>query len=352
MKKIRFVKTFLICSILLSFSLASAQDVVEGSRGQYRTEMSSGNATMSPGDRIRIVSTNFLSGTINIRTSGTDRAEFEFHKLMKVEDRATAVDYANLIGVSLENSGGLVKLYLQTPNPAPWSGTDNSGKIEGRLTIPEGCAVEFEAVYFDVEMDGVFKSVKNRSSFGKLTISGVQEELDVSSSNRDITVKNITGEISISASYADINIQNMESDGPAAYIRNENGNITISDFSGAFDVRNDFGRIKIDDADLTDERSRIRGSYSPIKVTIAEMNDAGLTIRNNNEDIELKVPVESSADYSLKVEGNGDINATGLKIVPTYVDYNRLDFKTGDGESRVRVSVGGKGNINITGYLP
>jgi len=350
MKKIWFVKLIPLFSVFLFCFSVSAQDMVEANRGQYQSGELTGNATMSPGDRIHIVSTNFLSGSIAVKTHKESRAVFNFRKLIKIEGKSNAIDYANMVGISMENAGSEVRLYLQTPNPAPWSGTDNSVKISGTLTIPEGCEVEFEAVYFDVSMDGVFKSVKNRSSFGKLMISGVEEELDVSSSNRDIVARNIKGEISISTSYADIDIQNMESDGPAAYIRNENGNITIGDFVGAFDVRNDFGRIKIDDAVLTDERSRIRGSYSPIRISIAKMDEAGLTIRNNNEDIELSVPVKSSVDYSLKVEGNGEINAEGLDIIPTYVDYNRLDFKTGDGDSRVRVSVGGKGNINISGY--
>jgi len=350
MKKAAYFRAVLVCTIFLFCSLSTAQEMLQGGQGQFHSIDYSANATMERGDRIHIVSTNYLSGQIKVGTHNENQAVFKFRKLVKVGDKTTAIDYADVIEVSLQTSGSGLNLYLQTPNPAPWSGTDNSGRIDGSLLIPEGCEVEFEAIYFDVEMEGVFKSVKNRSSFGRMNISGVNGELDISTSNRDISARNIKGEISISGSYADIVVQDIESIGPAAYIRNENGNISLSDFTGAFDVRNDFGRIKIDDAVLTDDRSRIRGSYSPIRVSIAGMMDAGLTIRNNNEDIEIIVPVESSADYSLKVEGSGEINAEGLTIIPTYVDYNRLDFKTGDGESRVRVSAGGKGNIAISGY--
>ncbi len=345
-------KIFLSLLALVTFltSLTSGEEIRAVGQSGYESGEASAVVTMSPGERIRIISTNYLTGNLNIETIKGNEARFKFQKRLKAPDQATAIDFAGVIDISLEKNGSEIKLLLKSPNPAPWSGSDNSGRIDGELTLPEGCLVEFEAGYFDVNMTGKFKGVKNVSTFGRMEIDGVDGDLELSSSNRDIIVKNIKGDISISASYADIIAEGIESIGPATYMKNENGNITIVDFKGAFDIRNDFGRIKVDKAVLTDERSSIRGSYSPIKLSIDDMIDAGLTVRNNNEDIEISVPENGSADFSLKVEGNGEIHADGLTIVPTYVDYNRLDFKIGEGDSRVRVSVGGKGNISINGY--
>jgi hypothetical protein len=341
---------FALLCLMFVFSHVNGQDITEESRGRYISRPIVLESDLTSGSEVRIISAVNLSGELIIKASAKEKAVFSYNIVLKASDRATAIDYSGKIKAELSPTPDGLKVLLQAPNPAPWSGTENSGRIEGELSLPEDCGLTIDVAYFDLDIAGPFRSVETRLSFGTVSVEDITEHLDISTSNRDIIVRNVSGDVSLITNYADINIEGMTVPDTPAYIRNENGSIIINESGGTFDIKNNFGRIILDDIRLFSERSRIMGSYSHIKLAIAEIENTGLTIRNNNEDINIMVPEQSSAEFSLKIDGNGEINAEGFELMPSFVDYNRVDFKTGEGESKIRVSVGGKGDINIESY--
>jgi len=82
---------------------------------------------------------------------------------------------------------------------------------------------------------------------------------------------------------------------------------------------------------------------------IKGINKAGLTVRNTNEDIKIIIPETLAAEFSLRVDTNGEIDVEDLNIKPTLVENSRLDFESGAGGPRIRVSIRGEGNISVRG---
>jgi len=349
MKTARFLLLAVFACILFQ-SPAKSQDITQIGRDRYGTEPIEVTAEVSPDNKIYINSALGLSGSLVIRAHDTDRAAFKYKKLLKVGSKSEAVDYARVIEVKLENTPQGARLMLQAPNPAPWSETDNSGMLEGELQLPSGSMLEIDAVYFDLDIKGPFRAVENHSSFGRIAVQGITESVNLMTSNRDIMAQDIAGDITIATSHADIRINNVNTGKQAAYIKNENGNIILDNAEGAFDIKNDFGRIKIDDIRFNSDRSRLIGSYSLISVEIAEINEGSLTIRNTNEDIYMSVPKSISADFSLRVDSNGEINTEDFNVRPTLVDNDRLDFISGDATAKIRASIRGNGNIKVQGF--
>jgi hypothetical protein len=348
MKTLR-IGLFFILSQAFLLAPILGQEISQIGRDRYATDQIELSAEVSSDRKIYVNSALGLSGSLVIKAREASQAVFVYRKLLKTTDKSEAVDYARVIEAKLENTPQGARLLLQAPNPAPWSETDNSGVIEGELLLPVNCQLEIDAIYFDLDISGPLRAVENQASFGRINIENVTEIVTLVTSNRDIMARDIAGDISITGSHAEIMIDNMQSQKQAAYIRNENGSIIVENASGAFDIKNDFGRIKVSNMKFNSERSRFIGSYSPINIEIADIVEGNLTIRNTNEDIYLTVPESISADFSLRVDSNGEINTDGFRVRPTLVDSDRLDFVTGNAGARIRVSVRGEGSIKVQG---
>lgn len=347
--RIILLKIAIIISILLAATFAFGQELTKDGRNRYSSPDITLSSAVASGKIVSISSAINLSGSLNIKAGNGQEATFSYNKILKAPSESEAVDFAGAIDATLERTSQGARLILQSPNPAPWSGTDYSGVIEGELILPQDCRLDIDAQYFDLVITGPFKSCENKASFGRLEVRDITDMLYLTTSNRDIIVRDITGEVSLTTSHADIEINNLSTLGRQAYFINENGSISGDGLSGIFDIKNSFGRIRLADLKLVSERSRISGSYSPVSLDIIGINNAGLTVRNTNEDIRISVPKTLSASFSLRVDTNGEINVEDIEMRPSLVDSNRLDFDTGTGGPRVRMSIRGDGNISIRG---
>ncbi len=328
---------------------AAGQNISPLEGGRFATDEEVLVLPLEKGQQVQIISAEHLAGQLRIVVQDKKEATFRYRRVLKTSSRTQAIDYARAIAITMENTTGGMRLWLQAPNPAPWSGDKNSGRVEGELILPRDCLLKIDAIYFDLDITGPLGGVDCPSSLGAFKLEEIRGKISMATSNQSITGRRLEGDITLSTTYAGIDLAEIKATTNPVVIRNEYGNIAIEGFSGALDIRNDFGKIRLEEIILESDRSRIRGSYSSIRLSIRSMEKAEISIRNNNEDIEIIVPERASAAYSLKVEGDGEINASGLDIVPNYVDYNRLDFKTGTGESKVRVTVSGNGDIFVKG---
>ncbi len=290
-----------------------------------------------------------LSGRLYIIADDTDSMSFEYRKVLKSPRESTAHDYAAAVSVLIEDGPEGMKLLLQAPNPAPWSGRENSAIIEGELHLPEGSRVFLSADYFDVIVEGPLAALENETSLGRIEAGRITEKLNLTTSSRDIVVSNIAGEIALETSSAEIRITDMRAIDKPAYIRNQNGDISLNHCAGGLDVRTQYGKIKGSELIFTNAKVRIDGSYSPIRLKVDSLENADVVISNINEDIDLLLPNEVSADFRLEVGVDSEIDVEDLLFRPTAVNERWLEFKTGSGESDISVEVQGIGNILIAG---
>ncbi len=347
MKNIKYMAAALL--ILVFTHIVGAEEVKKIGKGRFGTNEMKLSAPVPSEKNISISSAENLSGKLVILATESNQATFSFIKMLKATSQSEAIEYAKVINVALEETSDGINILLQAPNPAPWSGTDNSGVINGELQIPIDSKIFIDAQYFDLNISGPFKVVENKSSFGRAEVENITELLYLATSNQDIIASNISGEINLTTSHADIKVTDVITSGQLASIVNENGGITGENLSGVFDIKNSFGRIRLSDLTLVSERSRILGSYSPINLRINSINNAGLTVRNTNEDIKIFVPKSLAAEFSLRVDNNGEIDVEGLEIKPMLVENSRLDFETGAGGQKIRMSIRGEGNISVRG---
>ena len=346
--KRRYCLVGLFGLLLTLMVTARAEEVFEAD-GRFMTKEMDLNVALNPNAKVLISSARHLIGRLYIVADNSAQVSFQYKKILKVPKEATAVYYAELIDITLEKTPTGAKLVFKAPNPAPWSGTDNSASIEGELHLPGNAALEINADYFDLNVEGPLRAIDNMSSFGRMEVRKITERLNLTTSNQDIVATDITGEIFLAATNGDIRVEKMQSGSTPAQLRNQNGNVTVTQASGALDIKNSYGKIRLEDINLTMPGSRVAGSYGPVRMTLSTINKATLEMTNTNDDIELSVPADIAASFALTVGSDGEISADGLMMKPTGVQNNRLNFTSGGGGSDISIRVSGDGNIHLSG---
>lgn len=347
------VTTFLIISLVFASAFVCeqgrAQDIFKTDNGMFSTSDLTLRTPMEARRKILIRATSNLLGRLSFSTTDQPQANVVYAKLAKTDSRTRAFDYIDLMSVSLDKFPEFVRLDLRAPNPAPWESGRESGSIEAQITIPAGCEVEIEAIYFDVYAEGPFESFTNRGSLGRLEVSDVTNKLELSTSNRRVNLSRIRGDISVTTSNATLFAEGIVAESQAARFRNDGGDIKLEEVVGQVNVKNSYGRIDILAFLASGEGNYIRGSSGPISIELRGLQKGQLVINNRYEDIEIMMPNDISAYFSLSVDDDGVIDASNFTFTPTLVKPNRLAFSAGNGDVDVSASIRGKGTILLTG---
>ena len=272
-----------------------------------------------------------------------------YHNQARAASRSRAIDYIDLLTASLETLPDTIRLELRAPNPAPWEGSVEAAMIDAELVVPAGFSVEMEATYYDLVARGPLGGVEVASSLGRMDIADVDGILTVSTKNRRVKLQNISGDISASTTNSTLTASAIDGSGGAALFRNDGGDIEIDGFTGRINVRNSYGRTVIRDFAPSGDGNFIRSASGPISLDLVAMPQGQLVVKNRYEDIELTVPDTLSADYSLSVGEDGEIEAIGLAFTTDLVERNRLSLSSGSGLAKIICSIEGKGNIYLRG---
>jgi hypothetical protein len=347
-KRIAVGLAALLCCALGSIS---AQEITEESRNLYSTRELKSMVPASQRSKLTIKSASTLQGSLDITTSPEATVKVVYTKKARTTSKSTAIDFIDQIAVNLVRVPGGTKLELRAPNPAPWSQKE-MGSVEAALIIPEFCQVDVDAPYFDIVADGPFEAFVVPKSLGRLEVSYVTAELQLVTSNRRVTVENISGLIEVETTNSPLVAQNIKSVGDQAVFRNEGGDIKISEVAGDINVRNSYGRTEIDMFEATGKKSYVRNQNGPIEILVQKVGDGQLIVTNRFEDIELSLPSDISAEFSLAVEEDGKIEVYNFPFKPDLVQRNRLSLVAGEGAALISGSVRGKGNLYVRGYDP
>lgn len=344
------VSTALIFIFVLS-STVRPQQVSEIEPGLYSTNEIKASAKITPQKRVLIRSAVSLSGSLKIETAQSESVSLVYQVQARADSRKKGIDYIDLISVNLAAKVDEVRIEMRAPNPAPWERDVEAGLVIAHLTVPPSCMIELEAVAFDVSAKGPFREILIPSSMGRLDISNVNGKLDVTTANQRILLHDVTGEIAAATTNANLTVRGLNCEGKLAKFRNESGDIKIDTVKGELNIRNRYGRTEVSAFTPTNGGSFIRSSSGPVLVDIAEMTDGRLTISNEYEDIELRVPENASAALALTVDDDGSIDASQFKFVADLVEHNHLNLRLGRGTGSISASVRGEGNILVRGKL-
>lgn len=327
----------------------SAQEVVKLDEGLFSTKELTQEVKPAGVTTLIIQSALSLEGELEIKTEDIPNVRIVYSEQAKASSRAQGTDYIDLITVVAEKVADHVRINLRAPNPAPWQKEDGRGWVKGTITVPKGFSVEIEAAQFDIAAAGPFRSFIVRASLGKIELSDVSEKVDISTANRRVRVSQLSGDISITTANSTLEAEFISARRSAARFRNEGGDIRIKSISGEVNIRNTFGRIDVTEFRMGDGSSVIRGSSGPVSVEMEVVADGRLTLSNELEDIELRVPSTVAAAFSLSIDADGTIEASGFPFRTDLVEHNRLHLLAGRGGAEITGSVRGKGNIFVRG---
>ena len=346
-KKVIYTSLILL---FVSFLNLSAQEIIEVDKNLFKTSSINRQIKTYQNSKVIIRSVSTLSGKITIETGESDIADIRYTKHAKSRSKSEAIDFIDLISVNFEKTKDGVKIDLRAPNPAPWSGTNQSGFIEISLVLPEFCEVEIEATNFDIDAEGPFDKFIIPKTLGRVYVENVIKELRIVSSNRRVAIRDISGEINVATTNSTLTAENINSASHRVELRNEGGDIKVFGIKGELYVKNAYGRIEIIDFDPTGKKNYIRGSNGPITLELLSCDTKQIIVTNKYEDIEIKFPAEIDATLMLAVEEDGKIEVTDLLLKPDLIQNNRLNLVLGNGEKIINSSILGSGNIYMRGY--
>lgn len=335
-----------LAAILMISGPAHSQEIFRESANVFSTGTMKARSTMGGARRLIIKSASDLAGELTIKTSKTDQVVVKYAKKARTDTKSKAIDYIDLIALSLNESPQGVVLALRAPNPAPWSEAVEAGLVTAEITLPESCAVEIFASYFDVEAVGPFSGMSIPSSLGRIEVEDVTGPVDLVTYNQRVSVSNLSGEISVATNNSIIEAYDISGN---AKFRNDGGDITIEGMRGQLNVSNNYGRIEVEDFEAAGHGNFIRGFSGPIVIGLSSLGDGQLVALNRYEDIEIVVPMDLSAMLSLAVSEQGRIEATNLELVPDFVETNRLNLTAGAGLGKIKGEIRGEGNIYVIG---
>ncbi|MBN1211183.1 MAG: hypothetical protein JXA92_01275 [candidate division Zixibacteria bacterium] len=347
------LKIKIICFTLLLYPLlvtvTAAQDIFEVEKGLYSTRELESKVAPGAKNRLIIKAAVNLHGRISLKATEQANIGLIYTKQARTDTWSKAMDYIDLISVSMEVIPEGVRLELRAPNPAPWNSDKETGLVETELTVPAGFLIEIDAIYFDVYALGPFKGLVIDNSLGRYDITGVTDILKLSTANRRVNLTDIGGEISVATTNAPLVAKDIKNVKGQAVFRNDGGDIKIDGFVGEINAKNNFGQIRISNFIPRGQSNYIRGFSGPVILEITEMIEGQLVITNRYEDIDISVPDTLSAFYSMVVDEEGVIEAANFPFTADLIRRNRLNLTSGEGDVEISGTVRGKGNIYIRG---
>ncbi len=348
----KYMPQFALTTLAVCVSLVTSgfgQDIFEKDKGLYETAQITNTIAIGPQNKLIIKSAESLSGSLTITSAKVKQITVKSTKSAKTGSRSQAIDYIDLITVSLDKQGEMTRLELRAPNPSPWNEDAEAGMVDAQIVVPEKCALDIDAGRFAVEATGPFAAVVISSSLERVSVQNVNGLVDISTANQPVILKQARGEIAVATTNAPINASEIRVDGTPARFRNDGGETVLDDVFGAVNIRADYGRIDVRRFNPATGNSVIRGTGAPVLLQIDSMSDGQLVVSNSDEDIDLTVPESISAFFSLSVDPDGSIEARGMPFKTDLVQPTRLNIRTGESDANIRGTVSGKGSIFIRG---
>jgi len=340
-----------VAIIVAGWQFAAAETITRENNDMYVGEQFSQEFSMHSGQRISINAATSITGTVTI-TAGAADGLIEYRKQLKAPSRSEAASYADLIKVEMDSNSEGVVIYFRTPSRVPWAGTNNSGRLDVNISIPDDCLVRINSAYFDIKAVGPFTEMMIAEALSKVEVEGVHGETEIRVSNRPLTVRNISGKLFVSNKYEIIRLEDIDLGDEIGTVINDNGEIDIKSYTGGLDARTTYERIYAEGICLIGDRNRIKNVSSPIVLKMDSLVAGDMRITNQYGSVELDISGPVDARFTCKNAEEGKVVAEGLTMEPTLIYDNRLEFITGNETADVRITTRYDGDIIINGPNP
>ncbi len=346
---------FVIAIILLSITLIApaaliAQNlkIVSISRNVYESEQVGEALDVGDVDRFIFQADGGFSGNISLKSAKTGHAmKYVLH--FKAGSLEEAQRFADYIVLEQHKSGNDLHIAARASREAPWRGTDQSARIDLEVSLPESLVVELNAVYFDINITGPFKTARIINEFGRVRVSNVSDGLSVVTDNSYVRVSDIQGEIDVSTSNNKIHAENIDTRDKSARFRNEFGLIEVSRFTGVLECETSNGPLDVRGVSLTEGRSRLSTTYSAIDAELISLKGATLHIEDNFSNVSVILPEDTEVRFDINVDRGGRIYLSGIPVIPIELDRERLIARTDNPDSKISVELEGIGTVNVRG---
>jgi len=314
----------------------------------YESETVSQKLDVSGVERLVFEASSGFTGTISVKaSSGEPRLVYSEH--FKARSLDEAEEFSQFIGIETSRATPDFIISTTAKRGAPWQGTDQSARLEIEVAIPESLAIDLQAEYFDISLQGPFTMVSVLNEYGRIKVSNVMEGLKIVTKNSRVTIEDITGAIDVTTSNNMIRAQHIDTRGGTAIFKNEYGVIEISRLMGVLECVTSYSAIDLRGIRLTSGRSRFITTYSTIDAEIIELQDADLYVTNDFSNVDLVLPDDVEADFDLNVGRGGRIHVNGIVVIAEEMSRHRLIAHTENPDSRINVDVSGIGTISVIG---
>ena len=298
---------------------------------------------------LHINAPNNLGGSINLQVWDEDNCLVKFECWARANTEKKAKDFVNMVDLDLEREEDLVELKLTTPHPALWEGTNYGIKANLDIFIPEDFILKTKTFSFDLDIRGPLKKVDIENKYGKTYVKDVSENTRIDGSYNKVDIENIQGDLKVNTSYNSIYARNVDTKRGKASFKTIYGKIDLEDIKGQIEAETIYSPIYASDIGLLGGVNKIQTVYSKIDLELEEIEECELYVKNTYGNINLSVPEDVSARWTLTVDRGGKIHTTGILITPTVLKKTRLEGICGQGESKIEINIDGIGKILLEG---
>jgi hypothetical protein len=330
-----------------------------------------------------------VAGKIQIVSNQTGDIRVAYTITAAAESQSEAKRFLDLVDIKLDtNKREKAILEILAPSHVPWGGSKYSVNVELLVEIPEKINIEGECRFLSIEVIGPFQDIDFDCDNSTISLSKIYGSIRINTTNSNINLNSIRGDLRAETTNGSVTIDGMEIVSGYAYLETTNGNIRLDGIQGSIEAYTTYSSIRADnidasegsvvlrtnyapidvsnvsgeiicetnyypvnivDSDINHGHSKIETSYAPIKAQFNRLENCEVYISSEYNNVELRLPPETSARLVASVDKGGKIHTKSIPIVPVSLEPTRLEAILGEGEARIEVKVNGVGNIEIIG---
>jgi hypothetical protein len=344
-------------AIAMTISLATllvvrgawGQELTKDEEGLFATPGKTASVPLKDGESIVIIIPSIVRGNLSVVTENVATAELRFRKRAFTDSRRKAFDYIDVVTIDIARSSDGAKLECRAPSSPEWK-DDEYVSVEMELTLPTGAVLRMDAPKVHVVVEGPLTGVAITNAEQGMEVLDVTDWITIVARQTSVKLERIAGKIQVQITGGTLALQEVTSTTEPTRIQSEGADVRIIGFKGELDLNAESGRIEVSEFEPTGDKSSFRVSGAPLNVEISHIESGRVALSNKGEDIELTVPADIQATFSLNVDEGSTISATRLHMRPDLVLPDRLNLVTGNGAIDIRASVRRNGNIFLRGY--
>lgn len=300
-------------------------------------------------EELHINTPHNLAGSINLRVWDEDECLVKFECWARANTEEKAKDFVDLVDLDLDREEDLVELRLSTPDPAPWEGTNYVIKANLDIFIPEDFTLKTKTFSFDLDIRGPLKKVDIENKYGKTYVKDVTENTKIVGPYNKVDIEGIQGDLKVNTTYNSIYARNVDTKGGKISFKTIYGKIDLEGIRGQIEAKTIYSPIYATEVSLLGGVNKIQTVYSKIDLEFEEIEDSELYVKNTYGNINVSVPEDISARWTLIVDRGSKIHTTGILLTPTVLKRTRLEGVSGGGESKIELNIDGIGKIYLEG---